>query len=158
MLEPRTWADALTVLTTDDLRQFRSSDIRGRKSIQLQAGGEVILLYVRIWIPTTSGRSRGFWIVCVEQDPRNRRPIGSFGLAPGTLQLGIGSSMMVQIRDNQLMFKHSSGWQVWEGGYQVVPLQDPCSTSSESEGEGSEQDTLDEEEEEESDLLGPDMT
>jgi hypothetical protein len=76
MLEPRTWADALTVLRTEDLRQFKPSDIRGRKSIQLQAGGEVILLSVRIWIPTLSGRPRGFWVACVEQDPRNRRPIG----------------------------------------------------------------------------------
>jgi hypothetical protein len=83
VLEPRTWADALTVLTTTDLRQFQSSDIRGRKTIQLQAGGELIILSVRIWIPMTSGRARGFWIVCDEQDSRTRRQIGTFGLATG---------------------------------------------------------------------------
>jgi hypothetical protein len=147
VLEPRTWADAWTVLTTDDLRHFRPSDVR-HQTIQLQAGGEVILLSVRIWIPTTSGRSRGFWIVCVEQDSRNWRPIGSFGLAPGTIQLGISSSMMVRIKDDKLMFRHSSGWQIWKGGYQGVLPQDPGSTSSDSEEEESGQDALDEEEEE----------
>jgi hypothetical protein len=148
VLEPRTWADALPVLTTNDLRQFRSSDIRGKKTIQLQAGGELILLSVRIWIPTTSGRTRGFWIVCAEQDSRNRRPIGSFGLAEGTIQLGIGSSMMARIRDNRLMFRHSSGWQTWEGGHQVIHPKDMGSTSSESEEGELGQDALNEEEEE----------
>jgi hypothetical protein len=60
ILEPRTWADALTVLRTEELRHFKPPDIRGRKTIQLQAGGEVVLLSVRIWIPTLSGRPRGF--------------------------------------------------------------------------------------------------
>jgi hypothetical protein len=110
ILEPRSWADAMTVLRTEDLRDFKPQGIRGRKKIQLQAGGEVVLISVRIWVPTTSGRPRGFCVACIEQNPRDRRPIGSFGLAPGTLQLGVGSSMFIRMRKEQLMFKHSTGW------------------------------------------------
>jgi hypothetical protein len=144
VLEPRTWADALTVITTNDLKQFQSSDIRRRKIIQIFAGGELTIVSVRIWIPTTSQKARGFWIVCVEQDSRTRRQIGTFGLADGTIHFGIGSSMMARIRDNRLMFRHSAGWQTWEGGYQEIHTRNMGSTGTENEGGEPGQDGLEE--------------
>ena len=81
----------------------------------------------------------------MEQDSRTRRQIGTFGLTEGTIQLGIGSSMMARISDNRFMFQHSSGWQTWEGGYQEIHPQDMGSTGPENEGGEPGPDALDEE-------------
>ena len=55
ILEPRSWADAMSVLRAEDLRGFKAQDIRGRKTIQIQAGGEVTMISVRMWVPTNAG-------------------------------------------------------------------------------------------------------
>jgi hypothetical protein len=62
--------------------------------------------------------------------------------------------MFIKIKEEQLMFKHSTDWHIWEDGYQGVPLQDQCPTSSGNEEEESDPMTPDEEEEEIMDPVG----
>ena len=91
----------------------------------------------RLWVPTQGGETRGFWIPCIEQNQRDKRPIGSYDLAPGTMRLGVGSGPFMRLRSGKLMFKCSSGWRTWEDQGRLVHLESNSGSDS-SEGEGGE--------------------